>query len=103
MWHFNTVDELRYDHLLGLRREDRPIGHPSASPKQRRHMLSAARRFCRWRDGRDPRRMALGDRESARVERKMLHDLVPMETLPQAHSPIRSSSADRGATKVTEI
>jgi len=103
MWHFNAVDELRHEHLLGLRREDHPPRLPPTSPNRRRYLLSVARRFCKWRDGEDPRRVTLSALEAARVEQEMLRDLVPMETPSQAHSPIRPSWPDHGTTSVAEI
>jgi hypothetical protein len=85
MWHFNTIDELRYDHLLGLRPGERPSRPPASSPRRRRYLLFAAARFCRWRDGKDPRRAALSEQDGARMEREMLYDLVPMRSMSQDH------------------
>jgi hypothetical protein len=82
MWRFSSIDELRHDHLIGLSLEaDQPA---PTSPTQRRYLLAAAARYCRWRDGTDSRKTHLSRLDADHVERRMLRDLVPLDTLARA-------------------
>lgn len=77
MWRFTAAEERRYDHLGGFAPE---IPHPEprfASAPRRRYLLSAASRYCRWRDGADPRRQALSQGDARLIELAMVRDLCP--------------------------
>lgn len=82
MWRFNTADERRYDHLVGLVHEQIREEGRRASPAARRYLLSVAARYSKWRDGQDPRRRWLSEREAARVEKAMVRDLVRVADTP---------------------
>jgi len=60
MWRFTPEDERRYDTLRGLR--------PAT--------LRLARRVCRWRDGADPRRAALGNQDATAIEQRLIRDFA---------------------------
>lgn len=97
MWHFNAIDERRYDHLLGLHPEHGSTHPPASSPSQRRYLLSAAARYCRWRDGLDARRAALSDRDGERIEREMLCNLVPVGNVAGTVIPDPSRTRNENA------
>lgn len=78
MWSFNSIDELRYDHLIGLTREDQSVSPRISGPRERCYLLAAAARYCRWRDGWDSRKRTLSPSEAEHIEKRLIGDLIPL-------------------------
>jgi hypothetical protein len=78
MWRFNAADERRYDHLIGFTHENSLDDQRPTRARHRRYLLSAASRYCRWRDGVDPRRRAFSGPEAERIEKAMVRNLLPV-------------------------
>ena len=88
MWRFSAADERRYDSLMGFK----PVGNSGfarVATTRRRYLLSAASRYCKWRDGDDPRRGGVTKTEAERIERAMIRDLVEDK---RRHSDFSSNS-----------
>lgn len=94
MWRFNETDECRYDYLTGMTLEMAPRHRRRPSPGRRRYLLSVAARYCRWRDGLDPRRSRLSNQDADRVELGLMRDLVPLGSDETDRLPNRQDAVE---------
>jgi hypothetical protein len=80
MWRFTVADECRFDTLMGYSHEG--IGGEASLKRasHRLYLLSAASRFCKWRDGDDSRRDLLTGNEASQVEKELVRGLVRQVT-----------------------